>query len=340
MVMQATKQATPTQRAIAEMLVENTGSHFLDSGGVYGRAWQHTRAAFGLDSGLPNSTFSGGPKPGTKDPQDDEIERVALAMAESPAGGIDTFGSVSVDTFHWLTDRVEYDETLDRKFQRWIALRKSDNHWIAEVEEFIEQLGRKVELGDGMGGKLDSNRNGWINTYNHDNSLDRTLQFLLFEVEDDSFLPEGSYVILQIHGGADVRGGYTAPRLFTLPGYEGVTDMLDFDRVEVWCDGADVVPDNQVTGQVSMEGEVLKPEHVSHYWDTSYGDGLLSNDDSDEALGFAYDEDESVETIEPDSYQSRYGAIKAIRLARKDDEGVWRCPYDNSPLHVQGAIVG
>ena len=44
--------ASPTERKIAEMLLENTGSHFLDSGGAYGRAWQHERARLGLDGGL------------------------------------------------------------------------------------------------------------------------------------------------------------------------------------------------------------------------------------------------------------------------------------------------
>ncbi|MEM3215909.1 MAG: hypothetical protein QXS81_01030 [Candidatus Micrarchaeaceae archaeon] len=37
------KDYTPIERQIAEMLIENTGVHMLDSGGAYGRHWQENR---------------------------------------------------------------------------------------------------------------------------------------------------------------------------------------------------------------------------------------------------------------------------------------------------------
>lgn len=36
----------PTERRVAEMLFTSTGSHMLDSGGVYGRGWERTRSTF------------------------------------------------------------------------------------------------------------------------------------------------------------------------------------------------------------------------------------------------------------------------------------------------------
>src|SRR5690348_6421440 len=37
------KGYNPTEKQIVNMLIENTGSHMLDSGGIYGRHWQTNR---------------------------------------------------------------------------------------------------------------------------------------------------------------------------------------------------------------------------------------------------------------------------------------------------------
>jgi hypothetical protein len=51
------------------------------------------------------------------------------------------------------------------------------------------------------------------NTYNHENNLSQILLFVTFNYEGNK------YALLQIHGGADVRGGYTDTRCFKLNGY-------------------------------------------------------------------------------------------------------------------------
>ena len=38
------KQFTKTQKLVYAMLTENTGTHFLDSGGTNGRRWQRNQA--------------------------------------------------------------------------------------------------------------------------------------------------------------------------------------------------------------------------------------------------------------------------------------------------------
>jgi len=59
-----------------------------------------------------------------------------------------------------------------------------------------------------------------FNTYNFEYSnLSSVLQGTLFEMN------EQNYVLLQIHGGADVRGGYTDAKMFRL--YEPDTLLLD-----------------------------------------------------------------------------------------------------------------
>lgn len=49
-----------------------------------------------------------------------------------------------------------------------------------------------------------------VNTYNGDSMLTQTLQYNTFTYE------KRDYIILQVHGGADVRGGYTKPQIFQI----------------------------------------------------------------------------------------------------------------------------
>ena len=51
------------------------------------------------------------------------------------------------------------------------------------------------------------------NTYNYENNLSQVLLFRVFVINNEP------YVLLQIHGGCDVRGGYTDIKCFKLEGY-------------------------------------------------------------------------------------------------------------------------
>jgi hypothetical protein len=48
------------------------------------------------------------------------------------------------------------------------------------------------------------------NTYNRDCILSKTLQYAMFNWQDETF------VLLEMHNGADVRGGYSAPKVFSV----------------------------------------------------------------------------------------------------------------------------
>lgn len=65
-----------------------------------------------------------------------------------------------------------------------------------------------------------------INTYNGECLLSQTLQFIYFEYEGDS------YVLLQVHGGCDVRGGYTDAKVFGCD--EGILYYAD---ATIYADG-------------------------------------------------------------------------------------------------------
>ena len=55
-----------------------------------------------------------------------------------------------------------------------------------------------------------------VNTYNGECFLDQTLQYKVFSFFGDE---DKVYIALQIHGGCDVRGGYTDTKIFKLTGY-------------------------------------------------------------------------------------------------------------------------
>jgi hypothetical protein len=161
-----------TKSMLREMLTENTGVHVLDSGGEGGRNWQ--------------------------------INRFRNFDSESPTLlEIDVRWGINVqhNVYHWLAERLEYSEELDKVFQDWAAEQDKDKYWLELMEEFAEfgmrELGYNVES------------YGTVNTYNGEDLLSQVLQYAFMEVED-----YGLVVLLQIHGGADVRGGYTKPRVF------------------------------------------------------------------------------------------------------------------------------
>ena len=77
---------------------------------------------------------------------------------------------------------------------------KSEEDYYSDMHDFIEQQKLSVVCG--------------VNTYNGESMLSQVLQYLIFEFNGDHF------IILQIHNGCDVRGGYTVPYVFVLNDYE------------------------------------------------------------------------------------------------------------------------
>lgn len=198
---------TPTQQALYEMLTENTGRHMLDSGGAYGRNWERNQR-FTIQDFLDRepSTLSG---------------RWGLEITH--------------DLFHWLDDRVEYEEEIDALFERWATTGDREHEpWLVCAERFLHEVLGEVYGIYGEGDPIT------VNTYNGEDLLSQTIQYVYFEVPETIYLTpshdgfiysslsldedeprEGvieldsdAYVLLQIHGGCDVRGGYTRPRVF------------------------------------------------------------------------------------------------------------------------------
>jgi len=189
---------------IKEMLKENTGTHFLDSGGDGGRNWQQNQQA----------DFDKQPRI-TWDIWGNEINE-------------------TVNIYHFLSDILEVNQ-ITEAVNEFIKANKI--HWTGEFIEALEGLDTFAdEPFIGVCGtrvfihKVSES----FNTYNYENNTSQIMQFCTFtcEVSPDNYEP---YVILQIHGGCDARGGYTQARCFKLKGM--ITGQVDvygtIDGVEV-----------------------------------------------------------------------------------------------------------
>lgn len=95
---------------------------------------------------------------------------------------------------------TEESKGLDKVLQKTIELGDGDNY-MADMEDFMEEQEQ-----DGY------THHDITNTYNYDNILSEVLQYGVL-INDDT---DEHFIILQIHNGCDVRGGYTRPRVFSL----------------------------------------------------------------------------------------------------------------------------
>jgi hypothetical protein len=196
------KKPTKKQKLIYKMLTENTGKHFLDSGGAYGRNWERNQ------------------KKKIEDFMNEPEERISF-------DGSYLYRNVSV--FHYLS-QLETDEICDKfnrmKVKDWDC---EDFYGVsAKQGEYLERLGAK-ELRT-------------FNTYNGDSDLSQVLQGSFIELFIDGQYEE--YLLLQIHGGCDVRGGYTDAKLFKtqygmiheyLWEYKGQSELIeDLEYLDVY----------------------------------------------------------------------------------------------------------
>jgi len=201
-----------TSQVIAEMLRENTGRHFLDSGGAYGRNWERN--------------------------QNRQFEDEAESVAEFNAFGDGLEILVTHNLYYWLSKRLDFDPLMQKRFDKFADLPENeDKYWLQLMEEFAEKLN-----GRGIYGEGDPVT---VNTYNGEDLLSQTIQYTYFVIPLDVYdtgkgsfvnvLEAGGYVLLQIHGGCDVRGGYTAPKAFRVNDNYGELAILDNTRATILC---------------------------------------------------------------------------------------------------------
>jgi len=107
----------------------------------------------------------------------------------------------TIDLFHFLADRLMItpeSEELEKKFEEYDR-EHPDEDYLEEMENFANQENDEDE------GEV------YIeNSYERESALSQGIQYAIFHKNDRTF------VILQIHGGADIRGGYTKPYIFEI----------------------------------------------------------------------------------------------------------------------------
>ena len=256
---QNTTAPTPTERVIVSMLTENTGRHMLDSGGAYGRNWERNQ---GLTVEACRARPQGTIEFYTRDREDGFIDLDMLCY---------------LDLFHFMEQHLNYRGDLDLMVDlwvRWYDARAKERGgrectWLGLqadlfdgglVTEFVEWFAslpdEEIPLTD-EGGTLWTpedireavkwwaeegiHANAWwgndgpatINTYNHNSLLSQTVQYVYGEADCTEIY------FWSIHGGCDVRGGYTRPRFFEGSGCSEAGATRDLDatlspNVEEW----------------------------------------------------------------------------------------------------------
>lgn len=265
---QTAPTVSETDRELAAMFTENTGRHMLDSGGAYGRNWERNAG------------------------------KAAEDFLAAPEATIEVWSNndwyVTRDTFHFLRTRLEYDADLNAELDTFADLNPDENwFWIAENFPAYH-----AELHDLPA--PDETNAITVNTYNHESTLDQTLQFVQVNHEGEGVYPE--YVVLQVHGGCDVRGGYTRPKVFLAAGDMEV-GLLDDTDIHIGCTGSTPSPDDVLPGFV-------KPEVEYHRW---YSDDA----------GYNWYSDDSNNELTRDN-------------TRVDDDGNLLCPDCGSKLEAYG----
>ena len=90
------------------------------------------------------------------------------------------------------------------------------------MENFLKYLSKK---GIKIAGGPYSEGEPWTeNTYNGECILSQTLQYISCTIDNECI------IILQVHGGCDVRGGYTEPRVF-----DGGDEFLIYNDATIGC---------------------------------------------------------------------------------------------------------
>lgn len=164
-----------TEKVLIGMLKENTGIAMMDSGGAYGRNWQRNQG----------------------------VNFNTIPSVSVDATSVDDI-IIEKDVYHFLKEHLDYSEDAHRWNKKFQAYRRknSDEYDLGLMEDFSK------EHNDGSAYQTEGGAWNVVNTYNGESLLSQVLQYTVFGNQGKT------YIILQIHGGADVRGGYTDPKIF------------------------------------------------------------------------------------------------------------------------------
>jgi hypothetical protein len=156
----------------------------------------------------------------------------------------------TINVYHYLKNGLELDD-LCRKFNKinsdcdnWDA--GGDYHGVSKQAESV-LLDAELKVSRGF------------NSYNGESALSQVIQGTWFNSPGTG---DPDYLLLQIHQGCDVRGGYTNARLFYIPNYSDGCLLEDVYGIVTKPDGTQIQVDNMYNGH-SMTDEDGKSVDIS-----------------------------------------------------------------------------
>ncbi len=185
-----------TEKILYKMLTENTGKHFMDSGGENGRHWQHNQ----------KKTF--------KDFKKENYFSFEISKYNH-GGELEIIGTKSL--FHHLNETLTYSSDETKALNDWIN--ENPYHWADNREGRSNVWGDVAEF---MEKEYDSKVN-CLYTYNEENILSQDIQFLYL-----GDIYERDLIALSIHNGADARGGLTDYKMFRIVDWDCFLDWRRF----------------------------------------------------------------------------------------------------------------
>lgn len=128
--------------------------------------------------------------------QRNQLKSIDL-FREEPRAVMDEWGEVTISLFHHLVDALKVtrlSEALDEEL--YAFSKEREGSYLDDIAAFIKHIGAEEGYSE--------------NSYNRESNLSQVIQYQTFT------LGGTEYVALQVHQGADVRGGYTRPYIFEL----------------------------------------------------------------------------------------------------------------------------
>ena len=298
---------TDAEEVIKSQLTENTGRHLLDSG-MYGRHWEENQdnppweqPEWDLIPGPVHNVYHFMQSTFGRNRACVAVEAALYAYGNSDDRKRDSWHTISKDFAEAITDGHFTEPML-----RSLGLPEEFVGDVLQVQrEAVENVS---DTGFGRHSSDDRKPTFVANTYNHEvHSLSQCLQGVSLGG------PYAEYALIQVHGGADIRGGYTGPRVYTawdgwfphelsydcrrLDWYNAESCCFRDDRLVFVSDIADV-PETLIEEAdergVDLGDDVEEHPAVQNAYDANergYMDGagfifLDGDDDEDGDLGF------------------------------------------------------
>lgn len=152
--------------------------------------------------------------------------------------------SYTISLYHYLKRDLVLDVLSDTFNREFVPAENWDSEIYGtskEAEAWLKDVGFKIGAS--------------FNSYNGESFLSQVIQGTWLT------LGEKHYLLLQIHGGADVRGGYTDARLFSVPDYEDGALLEEVMGVVTKKDGTRIEVDNLYDGySLTSDGNGSKVE--------------------------------------------------------------------------------